>query len=76
MLNKQICKKCFMVEGFSWREVEDKAWIRKEIFCPSRDKFGAVIYAGNRIDNGIPKYCNYRLEHMVINQNEIKQRSL
>lgn len=64
MLNKEICKKCWL----EWGNVNDEKsfeyqWSEGWVWCAninSEDEAGYVKTKGNT-----PKYCPYILEHVV-----------
>jgi len=65
-LNKEICKRCWLEEGWNWfggREVLDRLWDMGEMHC--------VGERGDIKVDRVPEKCIYRLEQLVMgNQDE------
>ena len=66
-LSKEVCKKCWQVYNREWMWVQedDVAWKECMVWCPNRLSTSGMISV-----RGIPSYCPYRLEHIVMLESE------
>ena len=62
MLNKEICKKCYKVQGFGWEsEFDDDYWERGKVWCHCVPE----LEYWQKTDEFPSEGCPYYLEHML-----------
>jgi hypothetical protein len=69
-MNKQLCKSC---REQTKKEVKDKKMTLGEIFKLKKCSYSMFCFTDDiEIPNKLMEHCPYRLEQMVIEQNETK----
>lgn len=77
-LSKDVCKKCFELNGIEWDEIDDALWEPKVLGKSGITTSGHVCCkkgAGSgryphRVDVGLepPSACKYKTEHMILGE--------
>jgi len=65
MLNKNICKSCFVVFGSpknAFGRDDELLWGEGFVFCP--------FCRRSHVDRDPSDYCPYRMEHIVLSESE------
>jgi hypothetical protein len=74
-MKKSVCKKCYALRNLTWRTTnngylwgDEETWTRDgQIWCCCVDENQQILMSTERI----PEKCPYKLEHIVMEQEEI-----
>lgn len=72
-LNKEICKKCHIKKFGDWGDTtfhnDDEYWEEGIVFCGmGQDNTRIQHEERTMIRNGVPPYCHYKLEHILMSK--------
>jgi len=68
MLNKDLCKRCYALDGHSWDKVEDNNWdVYGDVVCLRAEASGATnaVWIPITAEYMPPKLCPFVVEHTV-----------
>ena len=77
-MNKEVCKQCVNSgRGLDWNTDDEERWkgtllLQPGVVCPNcmgRNINGQLFYRSyHHLDEGVPGWCEYVLEHVVLDQ--------
>lgn len=69
-LNKEVCKKCSeMGWKCEWDDYDEIIWRKGHVKCPKKF-FDSLWGYGARVNRKPPKHCPYKVEHLLIKNEE------
>ena len=68
MLNKEVCKMCWIIQGKRWARSHDIFWADCRAMCPSEIVSWPDAPVTRSIHSPPPDQCPFGLEHIVANR--------
>ena len=76
MLNKEVCKKCYVALDWYWADSEERDWnTESEVFCYACAD-GEFVRSFINIHDPPPENCGYAFEHGVAGAMNAEQNDL